>query len=159
MPTAPPLTTSGRPSRAALGAAIAGVGALLWILVNRHYVAEFVVLQRDPGIYTLRAMWLTDHSTPLIDMSGEALAAGGQPGVSLAALAFPVVGETIYPQSSGLLPGLLAVVGWVKGLTGILVGNLLIGAVGLLSVYALGRRSSGRSGPWCRSVRSPSACR
>jgi hypothetical protein len=129
--------------RAALGAAIAGVGALLWILVNRQYVAEFVVLQRDPGIYTLRAMWLTDHSTPLIDMSAEALHAGGQPGVSLAALAFPVIGETIYPQSSGLVPGLLATFGWVKGLTGVLVGNVVIGAVALLAVYALARRLVG----------------
>ena len=133
----------GTLARAALGAAIAGVGALLWILVNRHYVSELVVLQRDPGIYTLRAMWLTDHSTPLIDVSAEALHAGGQPGVSLAALAFPVIGETIYPQSSGLVPGLLATFGWVKGLTGVLVGNVVIGAVALLAVYALARRLVG----------------
>ncbi len=140
----PPGAASDRAAtRAAVGAALAGVAVLVWIWVNHRYAAQYVVLQRDPGIYTLRGMWLTDHTTPLIDMSQEALAAGGTPGVSLAALAFPVVGETIYPQSSGLLPGLLGVAGWVKGLSALLSANLAIGAVALLAVYAFARRLLG----------------
>ena len=132
-----------RASRAAASAAVAGALVLVWIWLNRTYTAQYVILQRDPGIYTLRAMWLVDHSTPLIDMSAESAAIAGAPGATTSVLAFPASGTTVYPQSSGLLPGLLAVAGWVAGLAGVLKGNLIVGAVALLAVYGFGRRLLG----------------
>ena len=99
-------------TRSAVGAALVGVAVLVWVWVNHRYASQYVVLQRDPGIYTLRGMWMVDHSSPLIDMSTEAAAAGGQPGVSLAALGFPVcrrhhlsAGQRAGPRSARASPG------------------------------------------------------
>lgn len=128
---------------ARLGAALALLLVIGWLWVNRQHVSAYVVLTRDPDIYTLRALWLVHHNSPLIDSAKEALDAGGVPGVGLDSLAFPRVGTTLYPQSNALLPGLLAVLGWVLNIRGVMIGNLLIGAVGLLAVYGFARRLLG----------------
>ena len=57
--------------------------------------------------------------------------------------AFWRFGDEIHAQGAKTFPGLLAVVGWVFGLRGVLVGNLLIGALGLLAVYDVARRLIG----------------
>ena len=132
-----------RRATAVFGSALAVLGVLGWVYVNRGYVSGNVVLERDPGIYTLRALWLIDHPTPLIDSTFEASRVAGIPGVQVGSLAFEAVNGTIYPQSFSLLPGLLAVAGWAHGLRGVLLGNLLIGGIALLSVYAFARRLIG----------------
>ncbi|MET3808756.1 hypothetical protein ABIB25_005786 [Nakamurella sp. UYEF19] len=129
--------------RAAVGAGLALFVMVVWLWFNRQHYSAYVVLTRDPGIYTLRALWLVDHATPLMDSSKEALDSAGVPGVGISSLAFPDIGTTLYPQSNALLPGLLAVLGWFVGLKGVLVGNLLVGAVGLLAVYGFARRLLG----------------
>ena len=129
--------------QAAVGAVLAFLLILGWLWVNRNHLSAYLVLQRDPGIYTLRGLWLIHHSTPVMDSSQEALDAGGIPGVQIASLAFPSIGTSLYPQSSALLPGLLGTLGWFLGVRGVLAGNLLIGALALLSVYAFGRRLLG----------------
>lgn len=129
--------------RAVIGSVLALLLVMGWLWVNRNHLSAYLVLQRDPGIYTLRGLWLVHHSSPLMDSSQEALDAGGIPGAAIASLAFPSIGTTLYPQSSALLPGLLGASGWVLGVRGVLVGNLLIGALGLLAVYAFARRLLG----------------
>ncbi len=143
--TSTPAVQVGSPlyRRSVLGSVAALVIMLGWLWVNRHHLSAYVVLTRDPGIYTLRALWLVHHSTPLMNSAQEALDSAGVPGVGFSSLAFPSIGSTLYPQSNALLPGLLAVLGWFVGLRGVMVGNLLIGAVGLLAVYGFGRRVLG----------------
>ena len=138
-----PAVEQGRQQRALIGSALALGLMVVWLWLNRHHLSDYVVLSRDPGIYTLRGLWLVNHSTPLIDMSKEALDAGGQPGVQLSSLGFPNIGTTLYPQSGALLPGLLAVVGWFLDLRGVTVANLLIGGLALLAVYGFARRLMG----------------
>ncbi|WP_029138207.1 ArnT family glycosyltransferase [Nakamurella lactea] len=132
-----------RVRRAAAGAVIAGILVLFWMWINRTYTAEYVVLQRDPGIYTLRAMWLQHHASPLIDVSQAQAAVAGVPGAIADSLGFPTVGTNVEPQSNGLVPGLLGAAGWVGGLTAILKGDLVIGGIALLAVYGFARRLLG----------------
>lgn len=129
--------------QAAIGAVLALVLVLGWLWINRNHLSGYVVLQRDPGIYTLRGLWLMHHSTPLLDASQEALDTAGIPGAQIFSLAFPAIDTNLYPQSSALLPGLLGALGWFGRVRGVLTGNLLIGAVALLAVYGFARRLLG----------------
>jgi hypothetical protein len=52
-------------------------------------------------------------------------------------------GAVNHIQGNDLLPGVLAMFGWVAGSTGVFKGNVAIGAFGLLAVYALARRILG----------------
>lgn len=132
------------PARQALvGSVVALLLVLGWVWVDRDHLSAYLVLQRDPGIYTLRGLWLVHHSTPLMDSAQEALDVGGIPNAQIDSLAFPNIGTTLYPQSNALLPGLLGTLGWCLGVRGVLAGNLLIGAVGLLAVYDFARRILG----------------
>ena len=133
----------GLAARAAVGAAVALLVVVVWLWVNRQHLSAYVVLTRDPGIYTLRGMWLTNHATPLISSTREAIDAGGLQGANLSVPSFQNVGSTLYPQANALLPGLLGVVGWFLKERGVLVGNLLIGSLAILSVYAFARRLMG----------------
>lgn len=142
-PRVAPAAEPGRQQRAAIGAVLALGLMVVWLWLNRQHLSDYVVLSRDPGIYTLRGLWLVNHSTPLIDMTKEAVDAGGLPGVGLSSLAFPNIGTTLYPQSSALLPGLLAVVGWFLDVRGVTAANLLIGSLALLAVYGFARRLMG----------------
>lgn len=128
--------------------AVAGTGlallvAMSWYLVQRGHTAEMIGLDRDPAQYTLSALYLIHHSTPdvAIDPALPGLAAQ-VPGL-LTDFLQGNSGATNYIQGNDLLPGLLAVFGWLRGTAGVLTGNVAIGALALLSVYALSRRILG----------------
>lgn len=128
--------------------AVAGAGAALliavsWYLVQRGHTAEMIGLDRDPAQYTLSALYLVHHPTPdvAIDPALPGLAAR-VPGL-LTDFLEGNTGATNHIQGSDLLPGLLAVFGWLDGTAGVLAGNVAIGALALLSVYALSRRILG----------------
>jgi Dolichyl-phosphate-mannose-protein mannosyltransferase len=124
----------------ARGAAWALGLAAAWFLVNLAFAGEVLLVQRDPGFLTLEAHWLTTNADPSIPIRSAAGLSGQVPDVGVTSDAFWRFGDEIHAQGAKTFPGLLAMLGWVLGLRGVLIGNLLIGAIGLLAVYDVARR-------------------
>ena len=127
----------------AIGSVVAVVAVLSWMLVQRHFYSELLAVRRDPAIYTLRGFWLMDHASPdvtltqqLLDIKRAVPAAGLDFGTETFRL-------TRYFQSTTVVPGLIAVAGWIGGPSLLLQGDVLIGGAALLCVYAVARRLAG----------------
>ncbi len=134
-------TYPGDVSRAIHGAWIASVGALIWFVVNGLARAEYIIVSRDPGFLTLSGLWLTDHPSTDIPTLGAIDAAQVQPNMLAdASQAWNLRGDFIQPQGAKMLPALLSVGGWIGGTNGVLLGNSVVGAVGLLALYLVAKR-------------------
>ncbi|MEV7972709.1 hypothetical protein [Cellulomonas sp. NPDC089187] len=131
--------------RAVLAAVVLVLGVGAWIGWNWTSVAQYVVVNRDPGFLTLRALWLSEHPSALIPVGSAADAAAAVAGASAGTEAFWLDDGLLYAQGNTMLPTLLAVEGWFGGPALVMAGNLLIVAVALFGTYALARRLTG---PW-----------
>ncbi len=128
---------------AVAGAGLALVLAIAWYAVQRGHTAEMFGLDRDPAQYTLSALYLLHHTNPDVALDPALPGLAAQvPGV-LTDFLKGDTGAVNHVQGNALLPGLLAVFGWLHGVTGVLTGNVAIGALALLSVYAVARRILG----------------
>jgi hypothetical protein len=112
-----------------------------WVVLGLRSVAEYVVVNRDPGFLTLQALWLTDHPAAPIPVGSAADAAVA--GASAGTEAFWLHDGHLYAQGNKMLPALLAMQGWLGGERAVLAGNLAIGVVALLAVFAAARRFAG----------------
>jgi hypothetical protein len=126
-------------------ATVLGAGGALgltvaWLLANVWFAGEVLLVQRDPGFLTLEGIWLASHADPDIPLRSAAAVADAVPGATAVSDAFWRSGAQMYAQGAKTFPGLIAIPGWLAGQTGVLLANLLIGAVALLAVYDLGRR-------------------
>jgi hypothetical protein len=131
-----------RAAPAQLGALVAVVVLCVgWVAVGLRSAAEYVVVNRDPGFLTLQALWLTDHAAAPIPVGGAADAAVA--GASAGTEAFWLHDGHLYAQGNKMLPALLAMQGWLGGERAVLTGNLAIGVVALLAVFAAARRFAG----------------
>ena len=140
-PLAPARAASLTEARAA---AVAVGGALVWTVVNIALAAEYVLVVRDPGFLTLSGLWLVDHpSTDVPTLGAVDAAAAGSQVLPDASEAWNLKDDVIQPQGAKMLPATIAIGGWIAGDTGVLAANVVIGAVGILAVYALGRRFLG----------------
>jgi hypothetical protein len=126
-----------------LGAGWALGLVVAWVLVNVAFAGEILLVQRDPGFLTLEGVWLTTNADPSIPIRSAAELSQQVPDVGVISDAFWRFGDEIHAQGAKTVPGLLAMVGWVLGIRGVLVGNLLIGGLGLLAVYDVARRLIG----------------
>lgn len=132
-------------------ASVAHLGALAavltlcatWVLLGLRYAAEYVVVNRDPGFLTLQALWLTDHPSAQIPVGGAAAVDAAVAGANAGSEAFWLQDGQLHAQGNKMLPALLAMQGWAGGETAVLAGNLVIGAVALLAVFAAARRFAG----------------
>jgi len=129
-------------------AAVAGAGAALllaitWYLVQRGHTAEMIGLDRDPAQYTLSGLYLVNHPTPDVALDPALPGLAAQVPGLLTDFLQGDSGAVNHIQGNDLLPGLLAVFGWVHGTAGVLTGNVAIGSLALLSTYALSRRILG----------------
>jgi hypothetical protein len=133
------------PSRRTVGFALVAIGvAIIWFLINVPFVTEFVVASRDPGIYLLSGATVAQNGNVVIDVANAERIAATIDGLSARLDAFGSSdGETVRLQGSSGLPALLALGYWVGGIGAATYVNLLVGAVGLLAVYGLGRRVLG----------------
>jgi hypothetical protein len=112
--------------------------------LNVRYSAQNISVFRDPAAYAVTGQWLVHHGSLPIPVSAEAF--GAVPGVSFNSAAFgsgPAAGF-VYPQYSNLLPGLLAVGGWLYSDGLLLKLNPLIGSAALLGFYGLARQYTAR---------------
>lgn len=127
--------------RGAIASAIAVGGAALWAIVNIAMHAEYLLVVRDPGFLTLSGLWLVDHGSTDIPAAGavEAAAANGNM-LADASEAWNLKGDVVQPQGAKMLPATIAIGGWLAGETGVLSANAVIGAVGILAVFAVARQ-------------------
>ena len=129
-----PTRENVRASGAALALAVA------WIAANVPFVARFLVVTRDPGFLTLESIWLSSHGAPEIPNGAASQAALGILGARSSGDAFYLANGDLYAQGAKLVPGVVAIPGWLFGEHGVLVGNLVVGAIALLAVFGLARR-------------------
>lgn len=137
-----PVQTGGRQ---ALGAVASVIIAIAWLGANLPFVSQLVQVSRDPGVYTALGMWLMDHQTIGIDVSTTTKAVRGLSDFNAHLGEFGPDPRfdphlIVHIQGGALLPGFLGVGGWIGGQQGVLAANLVIGAVGLVAMYALARR-------------------
>ncbi|WP_144018897.1 glycosyltransferase family 39 protein [Demequina sp. NBRC 110056] len=137
-----PLAPEGPATAAdARAGAIAMGGAAVWTVVNMILGAEYLLVVRDPGFLSLSGMWLVDHASTDIPALGADLAAqAGTQTIPDASEAWNLKGDVIQPQGAKMLPATIAIGGWIAGDAGVLAANVVIGAAGLLAVYAVARR-------------------
>lgn len=126
------------------GAAWALGAAGAWTLLNWILTSEYLIVVRDPGFLTLSGVWLSQHPSTDIPLLGADDAAALQDNLLAdASQAWNISGDFIQPQGAKMLPATIGVGGWIAGTWGVLGANIVIGAVGLLAVYVLGRRFLG----------------
>ncbi|MCG7286815.1 hypothetical protein MHY85_12630 [Cellulomonas sp. ACRRI] len=138
VPRPPPATRAHVGSLVAVVALVAG-----WVVLGLRSVAEYVVVNRDPGFLTLQALWLTEHPAAPIPVGAAETAAAAAAGAGAGTEAFWLHDGLLHAQGNTVVPALLAVQGWAGGERAVLAGNLLLGAVGILAVFAAARRFAG----------------
>src|SRR6266498_1904576 len=124
------------------GAAV--LAALAFVAFNARYSAQNIDVFRDPAIYAITGQWLAHHGSLPIPVHPEVF--GPVKGVSFFSQGFDP-GSTpgfVHPQFGNLLPGLLAVGGWLGGEHLLLKLNALISGAALLAFYGLVRQYAGR---------------
>ncbi len=130
--------------RATLRGAVAALAMVAaWVLVNLPFASEVLLVQRDAGFLTLQGLWLSEHADPSIPLRTATQVAAQVPGAQAVSDAFWQDGADMYSQGASGFPGLLGVGGWVAGLDGVLVANIVIGGLALLAVYDVARRLIG----------------
>jgi len=133
--------TAGRAQ--VLGAAVAVLGVVVWTVVQLRLSGENIVVDRDPAVYALTGLWLTDHPSVAVPMAEAVRAAQGVDGATTVALGFGRSADPLRPEANHTVPGLVAVSGWVGGTRAVLAANVGVAAVGLLALYAAARRLVG----------------
>ncbi|MTD13763.1 hypothetical protein GIS00_07375 [Nakamurella sp. YIM 132087] len=131
----------------AAGAAVAVGIAVVWVVVQWQFTGEAIGVGRDPSQYLLSALHLVDHPTRVVSVDpGLVDLIRRVPGL---VVDFNYAGRTPdevnFVQGTGLLPGLLAVGGWVGGPAAVVSGTTVLGGFALIGTYAAGRLFLG---PW-----------
>jgi Dolichyl-phosphate-mannose-protein mannosyltransferase len=122
------------------GAALAVSAA--FAAVNAPFTAQNLKVFRDPATYTITGQWLEHHDSLPIPVHPEVFG----PGVGFSSLGFDASTTPgfVHSQFSNLVPGLLAVGGWLGDDRLLLRVNVAIGAGALLAFYGLARQYTGR---------------
>lgn len=117
------------------------IGLVVWMVLGFVYASQYLIVSRDPGFLALTGVWLTDHPSTDIPSLGTVDAVKGHLNMLADAWqAWNLRGDMIQPQGAKMLPAVLAVGGWVGGVTGVLWTNVVIGAGALASVYVVAKR-------------------
>lgn len=132
------------PTRTALvGGLVALVGTVVWAVVQVRLSGENIVVDRDPAVYALTGIWLTDHPSVAVPMTDALRASSGIDTAGTVALGFGRSVDPLRPEANHTVPGLVATVGWAGGVRAVLAANVAIASVALLAFYAALRRLVG----------------
>lgn len=117
-------------------------------LAQVSLAGQNLLVNRDPGFYTVLAKWLATNMSPRIDIPSDSFA--GTPGLDDRAAGFYAEGGEWLVQGNHLVPGLIALLGPIDerlgyGDTLLLAGNVLVGAASLIMLYGFARLILG---PW-----------
>jgi hypothetical protein len=125
------------------GAALLAV--LGFAALNFRYSAQNIDVFRDPAVYAITGQWLKHHPSLPIPVHPEVF--GPVKGISFFSQGMDAATTPgfVHPQFGNLLPGLLAVGGWLGGDHLLLKLNPLIGSAALLAFYGLARQYTGRA--------------
>ena len=124
------------------GAALAVSAA--FAVANAPFTAQNLKVFRDPATYTLTGQWLEHHDSLPIPVHPEVFGPTG--GVFFSSLGFDAATTPgfVHSQFSNLVPGLLAVGGWLGDDRVLRRVNVALGAGALLALYGLARQYTGR---------------
>lgn len=108
---------------------------LVWFIGNSFFSSQHVYVDRDPGIYTTAAIWLTNNDDLHIEKDDYVF---GSPAVQSAGSGYGQSlndSNELYAQGAHALPALLGLAGRIGGESFLLRINTLFGALALLSVF------------------------
>jgi hypothetical protein len=125
------------------GSALALLGALVWTVVQVRLHGENIVVDRDPAVYALTGIWLSDHPSVAVPMTDAAAAAASSDVGTTVALGFGRSADPLRPEANHTVPGLVALSGWVGGIPAVLAANAAVAGLALVALYAAGRRVLG----------------
>lgn len=132
------------PNRAAaIGTLIAIAIAVVWCVMNVPLASEIMGVDRDPGQYTLSGLYLMHH--PGADVSIDAATIHVAQTVNGAVVDWTGVAPApiIHIQGTSLVPGLIAVFGWILGPAAALHALVVVAGIALVGLYAVARRLLG----------------
>ena len=111
-----------------------------------------LVVERDPGVYTVTAKWLTNHRD--VDIDTQASLFGPPGGITYPSAGFgpTTTPDHVYAQGAHVVPAVVAAFGSLGGDRLLFRTNALVGAFALLAAYGLGRRVVGREAALAATV-------
>lgn len=131
-------------SRAAvIGSTVAVLGALLWTAVNLNFTGENMVVDRDPAVYALTALWLVNNPSVLIPAGTAGDVAAAVEAASTVALGFGHSPDPLSPEGNHAVSGLAAIAGWLGGTQAVLAANVVVAGLTLAIFYAVARQLVG----------------
>ena len=113
---------------------------VVWCAGNIHYSFHTAMINRDPGVYAVTAVWLQSNPTTNVTVDGG-LAEGIVDASAVSSGMWQKEGDsnTIQPQGAHLLPTILASTGILFGQNAIFYTNTVIMGCALWVFYALVR--------------------
>lgn len=122
-----------------LGSLTVLIFVLLWIGFNAKFTAQHVFTNRDPGVYTVTGIWLTQKNDLIIEKEevfGQVEGIGYNSG---GFMPNPDNPDEIHAQGVHLLPSIAGLSGRLFGLQFMFRINVLLGGIALLAIYAFAR--------------------
>lgn len=118
---------------------------LFWCFFNVQFTSKHILADRDPGIYTLSGIWLTDHSTTNTSVERPF---GNHKGVVERSVGFWSDDASKYsdkkthiqPQGMHLIQAFAGLFGKVGGLSLLFATGVIFGGVALLALYSFARQ-------------------
>jgi len=107
----------------------------LWFVGNAHFTSQHIFVDRDPGIYSTAAIWLTEHESLRIEKDNQVFDSDIVQSEGSAYKQSLNNENELAVQGAHALPALLSLVGRVVGIEGMLHIIPLFGAIALLAFY------------------------
>ena len=122
--------------------AVAALVVLAWVVLNSFFSAQDLYAHRDPATYDLAGRWLMNHTSLKVQTHAEVFGSPVAGNDQSAGFADVAPGQ-IAAQGNHLLPILLAAIGRIFGVAGLMKANVLFGGCALFALFGAARRFVG----------------